>query len=169
MVVLYVLGVLGLVLLVGGLVFGEEADGFLDSAFDALDMGPGLAAAAGAALTAVGFGGVLLSAPFGLLVGTLLGVAVGTGVGIATVLLVRLAIGGKPDAVPSSTAMLGLFGTVVSDIPDGGYGEVSLSLGGSRVKVSARSPLPLDAGTPVHVTEVLSGTSVVVSRARLLA
>jgi hypothetical protein len=168
MVVLYVLGVLGLVLLVSGLLFVDDADGLLDSAFDAFDAGPGLTAALGAALTAVGFGGALLAAPFGLLAGTLLGLALGLGVGVATVLLVRLALGGPPEPAPPRTAMLGLFGTVVSGIPEDGYGEISLSVGGTRVKVSARSAVPLDAGAAVYVTEVMSGTSVVVARAHLL-
>jgi hypothetical protein len=168
MTALYALGALGLLLLVSGLLFGDDVDGFLDSAFDALDAGPGLTAALGAALTAVGFGGALLAAPFGLLAGTLLGLALGVGVGVATVMLVRLALGGQPEAAPSSTAMLGLFGTVVSGIPDDGYGEISLSVGGTRVKVSGRSAVPLDAGTSVYVTEVISDTSVVVARAHLL-
>jgi hypothetical protein len=55
-VVLYVLGTVGVVLLLGGLLLGDA----LDSVFDALDAGPGLTAAIGAALTAVGFGGALL-------------------------------------------------------------------------------------------------------------
>jgi hypothetical protein len=83
-------------------------------------------------------------------------------------MLVRLALGGQPDPAPSSTARLGLFGTVVSGIPDGGYGEISLSVDGTPVKVSARSAVPLDAGAPVYVTEISSSTSVVVARAPLL-
>jgi hypothetical protein len=169
MTVLYVLGALGVILLLSGLVFGDDVDGLVDSAFDAFDAGPGLTAALGAALAAIGFGGALLAGPFGLLGGTLAGLALGAGVGVVTVMLVRLALGGPPEPAPSTTAMLGLFGTVVSSIPDGGYGEISLSVGGTRVKVSARSEVPLDAGTPVHVTEVISGTSVVVARAHLLA
>jgi hypothetical protein len=169
MVVLYALGALGLVLLLSGLLFGDDVDGFLDSAFDALDAGPGVSAALGAALTAVGFGGALLTAPFGMLAGSALGLALGIGVGFATVLLVRLALGGPPEPAPSSSAMLGLFGTVVSDIPEAGYGEILLSVAGTPVKVSARSAVPLDAGAPVYVTEISSSTSVVVARAHLLA
>ncbi|HVM27726.1 MAG TPA: NfeD family protein, partial [Mycobacteriales bacterium] len=166
---LYVLGGVGLLLLLGGLVFGDAVDGALGSVFDAFDAGPGVTAALGAALTAVGFGGALLASPFGLLVGTTLGVGIGLAVGVATLLLVRVALGGPPDRVASSAEMIGLFGTVVSAVPAGGYGQVALVRGGSRIQVSARADEPLDAGTPVYVTEVLSATAVVVSRTGLLA
>jgi membrane protein implicated in regulation of membrane protease activity len=166
--VLYVVGALGAVLLLGGLLLGDAVDGAVGSVFDAFDAGPGLTAALGAALMAVGFGGAALASPFGLLLGTLLGVGVGVGVGVAVLLLVRLALGGAPDRVASSGDLIGVFGTVVSRIPADGYGQVSLPRAGSRVQVSARSDEPLDAGTPVYVTEVLSATAVVVSRTGLL-
>lgn len=168
MLVLYVVGTIGAVLLLGGLLLGDALDGAAGALFDAFDAGPGLTAALGAALTALGFGGALLAGPFGLLGGTLLGLALGAGVGLATFLLVRLALGGTPDRVGSSTDLIGTFGTVVSSIPAGGFGQVALPRGGSRVQLSARGEEPLDAGTPVYVTEVLSGTAVVVSRAGLL-
>lgn len=168
MLVLYVVGTLGAVLLLGGLLFGDAIDGTVGSAVDAFDAGPGLTAALGAALAAVGFGGALLAGPFGLLGGTLLGLALGAGVGVSAFLLVRLALGGAPDRVGSSADLIGVFGTVVSGVPAGGFGQVALPVGGSRVQLSARSEEPLDAGTPVYVTEVLSGTAVVVSRAGLL-
>jgi membrane protein implicated in regulation of membrane protease activity len=166
--VLYVVGTVGAVLLLGGLLLGEALDGAAGSVFDAFDAGPGVTAALGAALAAIGFGGAALAGPFGLLGGTLLGLALGAGVGVAAYLLVRLALGGAPEPVGSSTDLIGVFGTVVSSIPAGGFGQVALPRGGSRLQLSARSEEPLDAGTPVYVTEVLSGTAVVVSRAGLL-
>jgi membrane protein implicated in regulation of membrane protease activity len=162
--VLYVLGSLGVVLLLGGLLLGDA----LDSVFDALDAGPGLTAALGAALTALGFGGALLAGPFGLLAGTLLGGGLGVGVGVAAFLVVRVALGG-PDAPVTTGSLLGVFGTVVTRVPAGGLGEVVVPLGGSRVKLSARADEPLPAGTAVYVVEVLSSTSVVVQRADLLS
>jgi hypothetical protein len=166
--VLYVVGAVGLLLLLGGLVFGDALDGALGSAFDALDAGPGLTAATGAALAAVGFGGALLAGPLGLLGGVLAGIGLGFGVGIATLAVVRLALGGAPDRVASSADLIGVFGTVVSGIPDGGFGQVRLPLAGSSVQLSARAEEPLAAGTPIYVTEVLSGTAVVVTRSGLL-
>jgi membrane protein implicated in regulation of membrane protease activity len=163
-IALYVVGVLGLVLLLGGLVLGDA----FDAVFGAVDAGPGLTAALGATLAALGFGGALLAGPLGLLVGTLAGVGLGVAVGVATLLVVRLALGGPPDPVASSADMIGVFGTVVSGIPAGGFGQVSLPISGSRALVSARAAEPLDAGTPVYVVEVLSPTAVVVSRTGLL-
>jgi len=162
--VLYALGGLGLVLLLGGLVFGDALDGV----FDALDAGPGVTAAVGAALTAVGFGGALLAGPLGLLPAALAGAALGACVGVATFLLVRLALGPEPERAPSSGDLIGLFGTVVSPVPADGFGRVALTLRGSRVQLSARSEQPLEAGRSVYVTEVLSATAVVVSGAGLL-
>ncbi len=164
MLVLYALGALGVLLLLAGLLLDDHLHGALES----LDLGPGLTAALGATLAAVGFGGVLLAGPFGLLLGTVLGVGVGLAVGVSTLLLVRLALGGPPDRVATSTDLLGVFGTVVSGIPAGGYGQVALPVGGTRVQLSARSEEPLDAGTSVYVSEVLSATAVVVTRAGLL-
>jgi membrane protein implicated in regulation of membrane protease activity len=163
--VLYVVGGIGLVLLLGGLLLGDA----FDSVFDALDAGPGLTAALGAALTAVGFGGALLASPFGLLLGTLLGLGLGLGVGVATLLLVRLALGGPAGRVASSGDLIGVFGTVVGQVPANGYGQVAFTVAGHRVQLSARSDEPLETGTPVYVIEVLSPTAVVVSRAGLLA
>jgi membrane protein implicated in regulation of membrane protease activity len=162
--VLYVLGGVGLLLLLCGLLLGDAFDGV----FDALDAGPGLTAALGATLAAVGFGGAALAGPFGVLLGTLLGLGIGAAVGVAVLLLVRLALGGSPGRVASSGDLIGLFGTVVGAVPAGGFGAVALAVGGSRQQLSARADEPLPAGTPVYVTEVLSPTAVVVSRAGLL-
>jgi membrane protein implicated in regulation of membrane protease activity len=160
---LYVVGGLGLLLLLGGLVLGDALDG----AFDALGAGPGITAALGASLAALGFGGALLAGPFGLVLGTAAGAALAVAVGVASYLLVRLALGG-PSVPTRTTDLVGVFGTVVTRIPDGGLGEVVLPLGGSRVKLAARSHEPVPAGTPVYVVEVLSATAVVVQRADLL-
>ena len=168
MLVLYVVGGVGVLLLLGGLLLGDALDGALDSAFDALDAGPGVTAAVGAALTAVGFGGAALAGPLGLLVGTLVGVGLGVAVAAATLVVVRLALGGPAEPARTSADLLGVFGTVVSAVPSGGYGQVALPVGGSRVQLSARADEPLDAGTSVYVTEVLSPTAVVVTRAGLL-
>ena len=163
MIVLYVVGALGVVLLLGGLLVGDALDG----ALDAFDAGPGVTAAVGAALAALGFGGALLAGPFGLLVGTLGGAVLALAVGTASYLLVRALLGGDAEPVRTGT-LVGVFGTVVTRIPAGGLGEVVLPLAGSRVKLAARSHEPVPAGTPVYVVEVPSATSVVVQRADLL-
>ena len=45
-------------------------------------------------------------------------------------------------------------------MPSPGFGEVRLSLAGQQLKFSARSDVPLPAGTPVYVVEALSDTAV---------
>ena len=63
---------------------------------------------------------------------------------------------------PTSDALIGLPGTVVSDIPEHGYGTISLVNNGHLTRLNARAGIPLPAGTQVTVTEVLSPTSVMV-------
>jgi hypothetical protein len=52
---------------------------------------------------------------------------------------------------------------VVSAIPVDGFGSVSVVVGGHTVRLNARADAPLEAGTEVHVTGVLSPTAVTVS------
>ncbi|WP_336032383.1 NfeD family protein [Geodermatophilus sp. FMUSA9-8] len=56
--------------------------------------------------------------------------------------------------------LAGAQGVVVSAVPAGGYGEVRLQLAGQGLKYTARSDVPLPAGTPVYVVEALSETAV---------
>ena len=84
------------------------------------------------------------------------GLAVGAAVGWVTM---RLKAGGGEGNV-RSTGLLGLTGTVISDIPAEGYGEVSVVANGHITKLNARSTTPLRAGTPVEVSTVLSATAV---------
>lgn len=163
MLIFLVVGGLGVLLLVGGLLFGDAHAGVLDS----LDMGTGLTPALGAALGAFGFGGALLLGPFGLTLAVLGGLAGALALGVAAYGITRALIGA--DSPPVRTAdLVGVFGTVVTRIPGGGLGEIVLPQAGSRVKLAARSHEPVPAGTAVYVTEVLSSTSVAVQRADLL-
>jgi membrane-bound ClpP family serine protease len=159
--VFLVLGGFGLALLVIGLIVGDllSLDGLLD-------MGPVTTPVIGAALAAFGLGGALaLNA-----LGTGLAVVVGTGcaavLGGATIVATKALLGQPVEPVRTS-ALLGVFGTVITRIPDSGLGEVVLPLGGHRVKLSARSHEPVPINTPVYVVEVVSETCVVVQRADL--
>jgi hypothetical protein len=51
---------------------------------------------------------------------------------------------------------------VISAIPEGGLGEVSIVVAGHITKLNARSSAALPAGTPVTVQAVLSAASVMV-------
>lgn len=152
-----ILGLLGLTLLLVSMIF----DGILD-AFD----GDGLlsAPAIAAFITTLGFVGALATgAGAGVLLATSAGAVSGIGIGFLASLLARSAQNMNTDATPSAASFVGLNGSVVTAIPDAGFGEVSLRVGGQPVKVSARAEQAIPSGSTVKVVLVLSPTSVVVT------
>lgn len=162
MLLFLIVGGIGMVLLLGGLLF----DHGLDHLTEALTGGTGVTPALGAALAAFGLFGALLVEPAGTTVAVLGGLAGAVVLGAAALYLTRALIGGDTGAVRTSD-LVGVFGTVVTRIPSGGLGEVVLPQAGSRIKLAARSYEPVPAGAPVYVTEVLSATSVAVQRTDL--
>ena len=56
--------------------------------------------------------------------------------------------------------MVEKIGSVVSAIPEAGFGVVSISVGGHITRLNARSSVPVPAGTQVSVTQVISPTAV---------
>lgn len=151
-----VVGSAGLVVLLLSVLLADAVDGVLDLPGDLT------LPALGAGTAAFGFGGALALAPFGTYVAVLLGLVAATAVGTATAFATRALLGSTLAPVRSSD-LYGVFGTVVTRIPAGGYGEVRVPQAGSLVKLSAKAAQPLAAGTAVYVTEVLSATSVVVT------
>lgn len=152
------IGIVGILLLLVALVIGDHFDGVLD----ALGGGDWFTGAALAGfLGGVGFVGAGIEAITGnvwlaILGGLLGGLALGFAVGWLTL---RLRNGGG-DSTPTSAGLVGLVGTVVSEIPAEGYGVISLVNRGHPTRVNARCIEPLAPGTSVTVTEVLSPTSV---------
>lgn len=167
--VLLVLGAVGLAVVLAGLLLGELLDGAVDVVVPG-DLAPGATPAAGAALAAFGFGGALalrgggLAAPLALALAAAGALAVG---GLAFAL--ARAVVGEPVAAPTGNDLYGVFGSLVTAVPPGGYGEVTIVVHGTRRKLSARAEEPLPAGAPVYVLEVLSETSVLVAPADPLA
>lgn len=155
-----VIGVLGLVLLAVSLVLGDLLDGVAD-------LLPGdvfSTAVIGAFVAATGFGGAaadsvglpaLASVPIGLAVGGLFG--------WLAAWLTRLIRDGGSDATPSVDHTVGRPGRVVTSIPTSGFGTVDVLLGGNPLRLNARADQPLEAGTEVFVTTVLSPTAVEVA------
>lgn len=156
------IGAFGLLLLVVSLIAGEFLDGLLDSFGSDILSG----AAVAGFLAAFGFVGALVHQAAGSntalssIAGVAAGVLVGWGVGKVSSQLME---GGDESTVRSSS-LVGVTGTVVDEIPDQGFGQVSLVVAGHLTKLNARSPEPIEAGTPVTVTAVLSPTSVQVAR-----
>lgn len=159
-----VIGALGLVIVLASLVLGDVLDGVFD-AFDA-DFGHGVLSAPviGSFLAAFGFGAALIMTATGIGAagGALGGVASGVVIGALALFMTR-ALMNMPTDPPVRTAdLVGTTGVVITPIPQGGLGEVSLTHAGHIAKLSARAAEPVEAGTTVVVTQVTSSSSVYV-------
>lgn len=155
-----VIGTIGLVVLAISLVAGDLFDGALDMlAGDVFS-----SAVIGAFVAATGFGGAAAQAlgapapvavPAGLVAGGLFG--------WFAVWLTRLIRTGGSDATLTTEDSVGRAGRVVTGIPADGFGVVNVLIGGHVLRLNARAEQPLEAGTEVHVTSVLSPTAVTVA------
>jgi membrane-bound ClpP family serine protease len=155
-----VIGTIGLVVLVVSLVAGD----FFEGALDALAGDVFSSAVIGAFVAATGFGGAAaqslgtptaLAVPIGLVAGGLFG-------WFAYWLTRLIRSGGSDDTLTIDDA-LGRPGRVVTGIPADGFGVVNILVGGHTLRLNARADQPIDAGTEVHVTSVLSPTAVTVA------
>ncbi|MDN4162815.1 hypothetical protein [Nocardioides abyssi] len=155
-----VIGAVGVLLLLVSLLLGDVLDG----ALDALSGDVFSTAVIGAFVAATGFGGATaqalgapaaLSLPVGLVAGVLFGWLAAS--------LTRLVRGGGTDATPTGEDALGRDGRVVTTIPSEGFGVVDVLVGGHVLRFNARADRPLEQGTRVHVTSVLSPTAVTVA------
>ena len=152
-----VIGIVGLVLVGVSLVLGDVFDGV----FDALAGDVFSSAVIGGFVSAFGFAAAFMQ---GLGTPALLSVPVGIGVGLVVGWLVwwltKLVNDGGSDEKLSPHEALGRSGRVISAITTDGFGTVRLMIGGHSVQLNARAETPMDAGTEVHVTEILSPTAV---------
>lgn len=158
------LGVIGVFLLAVSLLLGEVLDGLFDAV--GIDSG-GLFSTevVGAFLAALGFGGWLLSDGFGLpdLIAFAGGVGAGTVMGALALWVSRSLINMPTDATPDRGDIIGALGKVITPIPEGGLGEVTVSRHGQPLKLYARAERELAAGEQIVVIAELSSTSVIVS------
>ncbi|MFV0407749.1 MAG: hypothetical protein ACK5LN_13175 [Propioniciclava sp.] len=165
MIVFYIIGGIGIGLLVLALVIGEVLDGLLG--FDGIDsiaaLDSDLFSTAGIAglLGGFGFGGALGlalsdSMPVGIVVGVAIGIALGFGAGKLTQVLRRQGSG----EAPSTETLVGREARVITAIPSDGYGQVRLTDGAHTRTLNAKSPVALESGARVWVSGVLTPTSV---------
>ena len=158
MLAFLVIGGFGVALLLVSMIIGDVLDGAIDS----IGGGDWLTGGALAGfLGAFGFAGALAlaatdSVGLSIALGLLAGALVGALVGFVTLRLQR----GGDEANIRSSALVGLTGTVVNDIPLDGFGEVAVVVAGHPTKLNARCGEPLRAGHGVIVDAVLSPTSV---------
>jgi membrane protein implicated in regulation of membrane protease activity len=163
-VVFLVVGAIGLAVLVLSLAVGELDLGFGDVDAD----GPFSLPAIAALIGGVGFGGAaatsLLPASLpeavGVLVALLAGLAVAVPLAWGAVRFSRALRDMPTQETLTRHHLVGTQGVVVSAVPSSGFGEVRLNVAGQPLKISARSDVPLAAGTPVYVVDTLSETSV---------
>ena len=162
-----VIGSVGLAVVLLSLILGDVLDGVFE-AID-VDFGGGVFSAPvlGSFLAAFGFGAALImfatgaNATFGALGGLGSGVVVG---GVA-LLIMRTLMHMPTDETVTTSRLEGSPGTVITRIPEEGYGEVTVRHHGKQHKYYARADQPLPAGTPVEVTGVLSASAITVKRA----
>ncbi|MFW6598199.1 NfeD family protein [Propionibacteriaceae bacterium Y2011] len=156
-----IIGAVGILFLLASIVLGDVFDGVFEGIGGDIFSG----AAVAGFLGAFGFSGALVLSALpdqlivAIIVGLVVGLAVGAGVGWITLKLRNT--GGEHNV--NTATLVDSTGTVISDIPAEGYGEVSLVAAGHITKLNARSSVPLSAGTPVKVTAVLSATSIMVA------
>ena len=157
MTVLLVVGAAGVVLLLVALLVGDVLDGALEG----LSAGFFSTEALAGFLGALGFGGAIAlevtgSTSMAVVIGLVLGVLLGAAAAKAS----RFLHGsGETDTVRTSD-MVEKIGVVVSAIPEGGFGVVSISVGGHLTRLNARSSVAVPAGTQVSVTSIISPTAV---------
>lgn len=156
------LGIAGVVLLALSLIFDGILEGLfggvLDGLFDGLLSLPVIAGF----VSMLGFGGAIVLGTTG--VGTVAAVGAGVLAGLVAAWLTwkfsRALMRDQTNATPRSDDLIGSSGSVVTAIPADGYGEVLLRLGGHVVKLSAKSPVPVERGAEIWVEASLSTTSV---------
>lgn len=157
MTVFLVVGGIGVALLLVALVLGDVLDGALEG----LSAGFFSTEALAGFLGALGFGGAIaLSATGSTSVAVVIGLVLGVLLGwLAAKASSFLHGSGETDTVRTSD-MVEKIGTVVSAIPDGGFGVVSITVGGHLTRLNARSSVAVPPGTQVSVTQVISPTAV---------
>ncbi|MFF3938977.1 hypothetical protein [Streptomyces phaeofaciens] len=162
------IGIAGVALLVLSLVFDGVLEGVLGGMPDGvpggvLDGWLSLPVVAGfVAMT--GFGGVIATAAAGAgaVTATGAGAALGAGTAWATYRFTRVLMRDQTAVTPRGDDLVGTAGTVVTDVPVDGFGEVLLRLGGQPVKYAARSAVAIARGAEVWVEAAPTATSVVV-------
>lgn len=162
MTVFLIIGAIGLGLILISLILGEVLEGM----FEGIEAGGVLSTPViGAFLAAFGFGAALIlyGTDAGSGISALGGLGSGVVVGGLALAITRNLMSMPTDDPVRSTDLVGVSATVVTRIPEGGLGEVSLVHRGQLMKMGARSTESIVAGAAVTVVVVTSPSSVVVA------
>ena len=156
------IGAVGIVLVLASLLVGDVLDGLFD--LDVLGGDLFSVSSISAFVGAFGFGGALgLAAVDNILVSIAVGLVVGGLAAWGALRLTRSLKRGEDAASFRSDSMIGHSGRVITAIPEGGYGEISISVGGHVRKIAAKADLPVAYGDEVWVSAILSPTAVEVT------
>ena len=165
MTVFFVIGGIGITLLLVALFVGDVLEGALG--FDGIDslnaLDSDLFSTAGIAglLGGFGFAGAIgLVTTGSMLVAIIAGLVTGIALGWMAGKLTRVLRRQGSDVAPNTSALIGLEAHVITAVPDGGYGQVRLRHAGHTYTLNAKAPVALDAGSRVWISGVLSATSV---------
>ncbi|EPH02946.1 hypothetical protein HMPREF1531_02264 [Propionibacterium sp. oral taxon 192 str. F0372] len=162
MTVFWILGGIGIVLLILALTVGEVLDGMLGlDSFNILDSDVVSTAGVAGLMGGFGFAGAVAtslsdSVGVGVVVGVLVGALLAWGAGRLT----RLLRSQANEVTHSTESLIGAEGQVITDIPSEGYGQVRISSAGSQHVLNARCPIELNSGSRIWVSGVLSATAV---------
>jgi membrane-bound ClpP family serine protease len=155
-----VIGLVGLALVGVSLVLGDIFDGV----FDVLAGDVFSSAVIGGFVSAFGFGAALMQGiGTPAVISVPVGIAAGVVVGWLSWWLTRLVRDGSSDGTLTPEDALGRAGRVVTGIPADGFGTIRMMIGGHSVQLNAKAESPIEPGTEVHVTQILSPTAVLVA------
>lgn len=157
-----IIGGVGVVLVLLALVIGDLLDGLLH--LDVLGGDLFSISSLAAFVGAFGFGGAIgLALIDNMLVAVIVGLVVGALAAWGAISLTRTLKSGEDAASFRSDSMIGHSGQVITAIPEGGYGEIRISVGGHVRKLSAKANEPVLPGQEVWVSAILSPTAVEVT------
>jgi len=153
--VFLILGIAGVMVLLVSLILGDLLDSALH--FDGLDSEVFSTSVIAAFVGAFGFGGVAVHEfTDSVWLASLVGLVAGSLAGWGAVALTRWLKRAETGQALRSDHLVGAEARVITDIPEGGFGEIRIG----THKRAARAELPIPAGTPVWVSGVLSPTAV---------
>lgn len=164
MTLFLIIGAIGVVLALGALVVGDVLDGAFH--LDALDSDLFSISSVSAFVGAFGFGGALgLAVSDSMPIAVAVGVLIGALAAYGAIRLTRALRHGEDATSFRTDSLIGHPARVITAIPEGGFGEVTLNMGGHVRKFAARSDHEIHTGTEVWVSAIVSPTAVEVQLA----
>ncbi|GEM_PF-725812 len=164
----------GLIICASSLIFGHDGDAHGDHHVELghhghddsdHEQGPGFLSIRGLSLLAVGFGSVgfiVFHYTRKPLVASVAGLASGWLFAFMALLMLRMLLRQQSNSLLDTSALIGVVGVVVTSIPEGGCGEVILTVQGHQLtRVASTQGGAISHGAPVRVLQSTGGMVVV--------